>query len=785
MDKRIENLVSGNSYTLYDFFGQNRIIVIPDLQRDYCWAETIVNRDDKPSLVQCYLEDLIYAAKQPDMELKMGLLYGYEYPLNSVQLCDGQQRLTTLFLICGVCYDILKNAQSPLIRQAESILSSCGTSRLQYAVRDSTLSFLNNLVNDMAFHADLDKEDWFSGEYAKDPSVRNIVRALNQITSRLNDAKTAEVLLIFILHKISFLYFDMLSREYSEEQYVILNTTGRLLTPTEHIKPKLLGMLAADEVLLHKYSEKWESWEQFIWEHRLHDENFTVDEWFDRLLKIFYLSEYASLGSDAKNETKDYTTYQQILRGSIKYDFPQDDKTSVLSTLDMIDQYFNIAKFLNQYDVPLSLGLSMDDGRIPSNNIWEYLSNEKWNVLGNLQQSVTVFNVLNRAVQQKLDTNLLRPLCERLLDFAWVQAQYKSENQDVAKFLAFVNSLDIKGESIYKVAQRNDMFSTGLRDLKFKLLENVNNSNEIGDLEFAIRKIAHLNTSKGKITYVFNALDEVTSESVNQLWHNLIKTTENISPMLRRALLSYGPYYISNGSCNWGARYDFAYSTNFFYDQLHKSEAKRKDVIETFIKDIANKEDVEAYLLNRVNTLAPVPSNDTRLDEIIRLLYSHEEYFEHMGCGRIAIDDNHAYAMTSQTATGENYLTIVDPRQRMLLNKTKETLGDSWTIWDQFTIAKSRESEAKDSLKIWVTGDWWISSEDTTEFCSYISVQCNDEDWSKVRSILLNNFPDASYVDDKNKYFHFEILKSSSYEEAAILLSSIYDRLSGCEIPTI
>ena len=98
MDLRNEPLQSGVSYSLYEFFGPKRDIVIPDLQRDYCWASTIIVTGDGQTLVEAYVDDLILASqKEEDAQLKMGLLYGYEYPADNVQLCDGQQRLTTLF----------------------------------------------------------------------------------------------------------------------------------------------------------------------------------------------------------------------------------------------------------------------------------------------------------------------------------------------------------------------------------------------------------------------------------------------------------------------------------------------------------------------------------------------------------------------------------------------------------------------------------------------------------------------------------------------------------------
>lgn len=790
MNKRIDKLASGNSYTLYDFIGESRIIVIPDLQRDYCWAETIVAREDNPSLVQCYVDDLIKSSISPSTEMKMGLLYGYEYPRNSVQLCDGQQRLTTLFLVCGACCQILKLSankfNSFLIKQAESILSVNGASRLQYGVRDSTLSFLNNLVESGSFCSNVNNLEWFSGEYAKDPSVRNIVLALNQIVAKVNNSTTAKLLLTFILHKITFLYFDMQSREYSEEQYVILNTTGKLLTPTEHIKPKLLGLLADDINLLEKYSEKWEGWEQFIWDHRLPDDNFTVDEWFDRLLKIFYLTENASEGSNAEKEGKDYIPYQRILQGKIKYDFPLYSKESVLSTLDRIDQFFYVANFVYQNKIALSTGFSNSDGKIPMTDIWKYLADDNWATLSNLQQSVAVFCVLNKALLNKVEKTMLLSLCSRVLDFAWVQAQYKSENQDVAKFLAFIDSIDINGMSIYKAAQSNDIFSVSLKDFKFKLLSNIKNCDEIGELELALMKIAHLQTSKAQISYVSKVLDEITPKNLNLLCHNLIKTTENISPLLRKALLTYGEYYISNGSCHWGARYDFAYSTNFFFDQLHKPDAPRKNVIESFIKDIALKEDIESYLTGRIRNYQPVCGDNDNLNNVIEIIFNDPRYFDKMTYGRLAINGSRAVAMSGSSKTYGDIRILDEQRGSILYDTYKDisAYNDRWELEYGFTLRKWYEIKESNNDSIWfrVSGDYHYNDNHQLEFRPYINMAWNENNWIKIKDILVELYPEKIYVDEDGQYILLPIVRQPSADKVAYILNEYYSRLAALHL---
>lgn len=419
MELRNNPLQSGVSYTLYEFFGPKRAIVIPDLQRDYCWATTKIVTGDGQSLVEAYVDDLILESqKGQNAKLKMGLLYGYEYPTDNVQLCDGQQRLTTLFLISGVCLNKLGEEDDVLREEAISIISHGNSPRLQYAIRDSSLSFINNLVQNRAFDPEITEVPWFSNEYSRDPSACNMILAIKQIDSKVTNAATAKKLLNYILHNISFLYFDMQSRTYSEEQYVILNTTGYSLTPTEHVKPKLLGKLSEEQ--LKKYSERWEYWEQFIWNHRpKEDDNFTVDEWFDRFLTIFYLAENIGKDNSFSEKEAEYNSFQRVLQGSRKYNFLAESEEEAIKSLDTIHDYFEAAKLISKLNLPVILELG--SGNIPSKSIWEYISNSAdWSNLSNLQQVVSIFIQITK--NQKESSDIVSAWANRILEFAWVQS---------------------------------------------------------------------------------------------------------------------------------------------------------------------------------------------------------------------------------------------------------------------------------------------------------------------------------------------------------------------------
>lgn len=771
MELRNSPLQSGVSYTLYEFFGPKRAIVIPDLQRDYCWATTKIVTGDGQSLVEAYVDDLILESqKAKEAKLKMGLLYGYEYPADNVQLCDGQQRLTTLFLISGVCLNKLGAEDDVLRKEASSIISQGNSSRLQYAIRDSSLSFINNLVQNRAFYPEITEVPWFSNEYSRDPSVCNMILAIRQIDSKVTNAATAKKLLNYILHNISFLYFDMQSRTYSEEQYVILNTTGYSLTPTEHVKPKLLGKLSEEQ--LKKHSERWESWEQFIWDHRpKEDDNFTVDEWFDRFLTIFYLAENIEKDNSFSEKEAEYTSYQRVLQGSRKYNFLAESEDEAIKSLDTIHDYFEAAKLISNLNLPVILELG--SGNIPSKSIWEYISNSAdWSNLSNLQQVVSV--VIQITKNEKESSDIVSAWANRILEFAWVQSRYKNENQDVCRFLSFVAKLNLHGESIYSIAAKDRMFSNGLQTKKFPLVGDIENESPISDMENALQILAHLQTSRGRITYALDMFENPQPQDIFLLAHNLAQTTDRPNTLLRRALMTYGAYWYENGWCNWGKRYEFASSANYFYYQTHD---KQDDVILSFIKDIAKVNNVIEYLQKRIDEKSPVLTDDSRLNRYIKLLFRHEEYFDLMKSGRIAVDSHNAYAMFGPNAIGDNYRTIMDPRQRDMVQKTKSSLDESWVVWDEFTIAKACENWSPMSIKVWVTGDWHISDDDKLEFRSYVSVDCSDEEWAEIKHRLLEVFPESHYIDDANRYLHIKILNTSSHQEAASLLQSIYDRL--------
>lgn len=274
------SLKTGATYRLTDLFSKDNKIIIPDLQRDYCWGTT--NDKDGNNLVDKFVDSLI---KNQDKELNLGLLYGYEAPLGHLQLCDGQQRITTLFLMIGMLNKKTDNAFRRLLI-SESEEQDDWEPYLQYAIRESSLYFLSDLTrfffieNKNLTVDEIKHQPWYFKDYNLDPSIQSMISAMKTI-ERKTSGIDCIVLGSHIASKLTFLYYDMGSRSKGEETFVVINTTGEPLSSTENLKPLLINKQPKEKQ--NECAQKWEQWEQFFWKNR--GKNDTADNGLEEFFR--------------------------------------------------------------------------------------------------------------------------------------------------------------------------------------------------------------------------------------------------------------------------------------------------------------------------------------------------------------------------------------------------------------------------------------------------------------------------------------------------------------------
>lgn len=327
---------------------KNYIVYIPDMQRDYCWGVTTINNTDI-TLFENFINTLEQNINENRKEFTMGLFYGYTES-KRLYLCDGQQRITSLYLILLYGYKLgFVNGD---------ILNRNNITTLQYAVRDSSLFFLNDLfvhINNINTIESIKDTDWYINEYNNDDTIINIMASLKILETYYENNKEAlNRLVSYILNEINFIFIDINTRENGEETYVLLNTTGEPLTRIENLKPYLV--YDDDTTTMENNTVEWEKIEQFFWEQSIRisenqsnlDRNTIAETLMNNFLDIITTAEYQNIEIDSikvkdKNKNTIVSANKLTSLSLGKYSEYYKDKTN----LEIIIEYFS--NFLSYY----------------------------------------------------------------------------------------------------------------------------------------------------------------------------------------------------------------------------------------------------------------------------------------------------------------------------------------------------------------------------------------------------------------------------------------------------
>jgi hypothetical protein len=597
-------------------------------------------------------------------------LYAYESPKNDFQLCDGQQRITTLYLLLGFLYsntanpELKNDIKNFLVIEANENKNTYDI-RLQYAIRESTLFFINDLVNQY-FLAEMNsndstpsntikKADWYFNEYRLDPSIQNILLALE--TFQEQKEKFSDDFCNFLLKNISFLYFDMENRTYGEEQFVILNTTGEPLTKTENLKPLFLGNL--DDTNQHKkgktqlryYADLWEDWELFFWENKPLKEQ-TADSGLKEFFRWIFIIEATSLNDNLKTEKESYNAAQKALAVN-SFDIFELGKDKI-NILDKINEYFEIIKKI-RLDQTIKTRF-LFRGELSQIALFELLP------------MLSFLNEFNEPIESKSFIRLKQFLKSRAKDdnvskasvttsiraIQMIKAMKQADNTDIA---AYFNYESTASETILN----------SLEKLKFEILtaNNIDNRNEI---EEAFWQAEEYQTSLGNIGFLFEVLNintvaDFELNAFKKLSLIVLQSLEEPNDNLRRSLLTFGHYFQYDGySTNIKAwRYSLGENASIFNSIIKKdtNDEARKIVLLFLSKaytalETISVESIESFYQTCIDEF-PTSNNNIWVSTVCELIKS-DTFLKIMQQSRFCIseDETKSYALYQQKVMGES-----------------------------------------------------------------------------------------------------------------------------------
>lgn len=278
-------------------------IEIPIIQRDYAQG-----REGKADIRTNFLNTLVEVVN--DKKLELDFVYG-SVKDNVLQPLDGQQRLTTLFLL----HWFVAIKENKLDDELKHLLT-----KFTYETRTSSREFCEALINKGIVYNDeqtiselIIDSAWFFLSWKRDPTIKSMLTMLDSIQQTFQN-KTE---VWNKLNNISFHYIELQNFGLSDDLYIKKNARGKPLTDFENFKAKFEQYVKqndwensaeATETFSHQIDTLWTD---LFWNYR-DDEN-VFDEQLLNFFRTMAVISY-TLKADIKNNN--FRTNVELLRGS-------------------------------------------------------------------------------------------------------------------------------------------------------------------------------------------------------------------------------------------------------------------------------------------------------------------------------------------------------------------------------------------------------------------------------------------------------------------------------------
>jgi len=244
-------MASNNLRTLETLFtesmGDNNLkkIIIPKIQRSYAQG-----RKEEVQVREGILQELFTTLKE-GRDIELNFIYGSLKENGNYELLDGQQRITTLFLLHLYVY-----------LQEKGALPSWFKNCLTYETRNSSRDFIEELceldkLTDEEYMLPSDyikNQKWYSNAFHLDPSIEAMLIMLDTIDKYY---KEIGVSIADKLGHIRFYALNLNDFNLTEELYIKMNARGLPLTPFENFKADLVGYYKPAKDAPEKEFKSW------------------------------------------------------------------------------------------------------------------------------------------------------------------------------------------------------------------------------------------------------------------------------------------------------------------------------------------------------------------------------------------------------------------------------------------------------------------------------------------------------------------------------------------------
>lgn len=301
-------------------------IIIPIIQRDFAQGR----HDPEIARIRSrFLDSLHGALSEP---ITLDFVYG-DIDENGVMTpLDGQQRLTTLFLLHWYA------AKKAMVSKEDSAFLS----RFGYETRYSARYFCKELTDftpsfQMALSEEIIDQAWFPLDWQKDPTISSMLVMLDAIDNKFKNAK--DIWEKLKKGAITFYFLPIRDMGLTDDLYIKMNSRGKPLTRFEHFKAELERCIrSVDEETAKRIMSKIDrDWTDMLWQYRdsgnSSADNMVIDDAFLKYFRficdvICYLKGESpqGKGSDVFDMLVEYFT---------------GEKETVLHNIETLESYFD------------------------------------------------------------------------------------------------------------------------------------------------------------------------------------------------------------------------------------------------------------------------------------------------------------------------------------------------------------------------------------------------------------------------------------------------------------
>lgn len=310
-------------------------IIIPIIQRDYAQGRIDADTDR----IRARFLDSLYCA-MTEQPITLDFVYGDLDAEGIMTPLDGQQRLTTLFLLHWYV------AKKEMIAKEQYDFLHNFTYETRYSARD----FCECLVDFAPSFSELLSDEivdqtWFPLDWRKDSTIHSMLVMLDAIADKfsaiedmwekLNDGA------------IQFYFLPIKDMGLTDDLYIKMNSRGKPLTQFEHFKAEFENELhKIDDTLAKRIMQKIDiDWTDMLWKYRGDDE--LIDDEFLRYFRfvcdiIFYKAERTTQGKSVN----EFDLLNEHFASNV---------ANAKDNVELLEQYFDCWCNITEYTSPSAL----------------------------------------------------------------------------------------------------------------------------------------------------------------------------------------------------------------------------------------------------------------------------------------------------------------------------------------------------------------------------------------------------------------------------------------------